>query len=289
MGDRVNQSESSATAGDESGAAGDQSPPSAATSPAASVVRPVQRAIGRAWRYLGAALRFYRDNWSTIRTGCKLWFIEYSPTFQDPELLRREIRRSLDDDDDILRNVDGVWHIDLPDRCAVCGGEALGEWIEEERTLLDPYPLIVVPLASLTIGAVLVLWYRSLPLLPLALVAGILGGYASRRQERFVLRLKRCARHVERKKIPELTLFKHQIVLRPGTREVKMAMLREPADPVPGIPTPAPSSPDEQPLPETIPLEEEITGSSSIIFERGKRLPEESGEQTDDDDTRPLI
>lgn len=239
--------------------------------------------------YVRAAFRYYRDHWSTIRDGARLWLIDFFPTLQDPELLRREIRRPLGEDDDI-RTIDGVWQIRLPDRCVVCASEAPGDWLEEQRLVLDPYGLIVAPIVGAIAGTVLGGWYHSLLLLVLLPFFGVLVGFALRREVHFLLRLKRCAKHSGALHVPELAVVHGQMVLRPGTREVKLAFLREPSEYQHVIPQPAPASSDEAPLPETIVLADEVHESSSIIFERADaRLPAADQQNDSDDGTQPLV
>jgi hypothetical protein len=196
-------------------------------------------------------------------------------------LLRREIHRPLVEDDDI-RLIDGVWRIDLPDRCVVCSKETVNDWTDDERRILDPYPLIAAPLVGVALGVILALWYWRLWLLPLPILAGVLVGYALRREERFALKLKRCRKHAENVQVPELTVWHRQLTLRPGHREVKLAFLRQPSEYLSVIPeAPAASSTASSP-PETISLADDVPASSTIIHERpDARLPEERKSRDD--------
>lgn len=260
-------------------------PPSAGQSvwaPAAkfdvrSLLQRLRRVVQPAWEYVRAAVRFYRAHRPQLRAGARLWITDYLPALDEPEDIRREIRTPLVEEGRV-REEAGVWCIDLPARCVVCGAEPKGESIEETRSVLDPFALIATPLAALALGLILGGWYRSLLWPVLVPFAGVLIGYALRRTEEFRLRFSRCARHAEDRLNPELAVFHRRLVLRFGSREAKLAYLRagdeapEPGNLVPSL------DPRANEPPETIALAESVEPDAAIIPEDiGDRLPGAEG------------
>ncbi|MSR58694.1 MAG: hypothetical protein EXS05_13745 [Planctomycetaceae bacterium] len=232
--------------------------------------------------YIRATAVFYWQNGKTLRSGVWLWITDKLPALDRPEDIRRELRMPLADREG-LRNVDGVWHVDLPDRCVMCGNEAPGAWLEEPRSALDPYLLLMVPFAGLAVGLVLAWWYSSWWWVGLLPCAGAVAGYALRRNELFLLRLKRCERHADHRRVPELAVLNRRLVMRLGTREVKLAFLRHEQEYVAlGEMLPPPELTAES-VPQTIALADSVAPDAAIIADRTElRLPasdERSGDE----------
>ncbi|MGQ0636273.1 MAG: hypothetical protein ACT4QC_16790 [Planctomycetaceae bacterium] len=242
-----------------------------------------KRALCGAWAYVRAACEFYWYERETIRAGWRLGLIEVFPTLQDPELLRLEIRRPLAEDDD-LHFVDGAWRIDLPDRCVVCSKETVNDWTEDRRQVLDPFALIAAPLAGVALAPIFALWFWNIWILPFPPLAGVLAGYALRRHDNFALRLKRCRKHADNLQVPELTVWRRQMTLRPGHREVKLAFLRQPSEFEAVVPAPTLAAAGDELPPETIALAEDVPQSSTIIHERPDARLLDQGNRPHDND-----
>lgn len=240
-----------------------------------AVLSQVGRALRPAWIYTRDAFRFYRDHWDTVRSGCG---IGMSAALDNPELIAREVRLALHDQDGLVDD-HGVWRVEFPARCVVCGAKASGDWIEERRKIIDPFGPIVLPLVGAGVGLILGWWYHSLLWAVGAPVGGVVAGYALRRTEEFFLRFKRCPRHADHKQIPELLVLNRQLLLRLGTREAKMAFMGkggEYAPPDEGYVPPAAPAP---PPPETIALAETVHPGTAIVPETPIRLSEDDDEE----------
>jgi hypothetical protein len=218
-----------------------------------------------AGRYIFSACRFYWRNRRLIATGFKAWQARLFPALEDPELLRREVRLALDEDEG-LRELEGVWHIDLPPRCIVCGEETAGLPAPLEKSVLDPYWLLVAPPLGLVAGVIVGWWFGSVLLLMTGLVGGLLVGYALRRDVRFLLNVTRCPRHAGETRWPELTVLRNDLLLRMGSREVKLAWLRHERGYVPLGDDPRAANPFP-PAPATVTLAEETGESTEITHE----------------------
>lgn len=191
----------------------------------AAVLASVWRVVRPVFGFVFSALRFYVERRAAILAGWKVWINEHMPSFDRPDAIRREIRISLDEQDGVHEE-DGVWHIELPVRCVVCGGKASGGWIAEPKSVLDPYGPIVGPLAGVIIGVYLSWWNGSLLWLLLSIFVGVLLGYATRKNVQFLLRFMRCTKHAEPGRIPEVIVLHHHLVVRVGSRDVKIAFLQ---------------------------------------------------------------
>ncbi|MFN0055266.1 MAG: hypothetical protein ACKV0T_24230 [Planctomycetales bacterium] len=113
-------------------------------------------------------------------------------------------------------------------------------------------------------GLLLGWWYSSLLWIIVSPAVGVVVGYALRRSELFVLRLRRCPRHADARTLPGLSLFHGELILRVGHRDVKLAFLhREHAfrDPDESAPRPW-SEPPQRPQ-----LAESVAESAAIIPE----------------------
>lgn len=232
----------------------------------------VVRLLQIAWNYTGAALYFYFDQRKRILAGWRVWINEHMPSFDSPDAIRREIRIALEEQEGVHEEAD-VWHVDLPPRCVVCGGKATGGWVTENRTVLDPYGPIVGPLAGLIVGFYLSWWYQSHLWLLLSLLLGMVGGYAARRDVRFVLRFMRCGKHAEPGRVPELLVLQRYLVIRVGSREVKLAFLQRGRDVEPLEEIKLPTELMVAPHHEMISLAEEVHPGTTIVADDSSRLP----------------
>ncbi len=194
------------------------------------------------------------------------------PSLDRPDAIRREIRISLDEQDGVHEE-DGVWHIELPVRCVVCGGKESGGWITESKTVLDPYGPIVGPLAGVIIGVYLSWWNGSLLWLLLSVFAGLLVGYAARKNVQFLVRFMRCAKHAEPGRIPEVIVLHHHLVVRVGSRDVKIAFLQRGRDVGHLDEIALPTALDASPHPESIGLADDLHPDAGIVPDQTIRLP----------------
>lgn len=231
----------------------------------------ISRVLQSAFGYVLFAFRFYLENRASILAGWRVWINEHMPSLDRPDAIRREIRISLDEQEGVHEE-SGVWHIDLPIRCVVCGGKPTGGWITEPRTVLDPYGPIVGPLAGLIIGVYLSWWYQSQLWLPASLLAGVLVGYASRKNVQFLLRFMRCAKHAEPGKLPEVIVLHRHLVLRVGARDVKLAFLQRGRDIGPVEEIALPTEIMVSPSHEMIALAEDVHPGANIVPEQSARL-----------------
>ncbi|HTI51637.1 MAG TPA: hypothetical protein VL475_11820, partial [Planctomycetaceae bacterium] len=150
----------------------------------------------------------------------------------------------------------------------VCAGKAPAGWIEESHRVLDLYNPLIAAVAGGVTGLLLGWWYHSLAWLVLAPFAGLMLGYASRQSVEFLLRFQRCERHADETRIPEVDVFHRHLVLRVGTREVKLAFLRQghDASPVGEMLPPLPAD-ASRPI-ETISLADTVHPDAAIIPDR---------------------
>jgi hypothetical protein len=228
-----------------------------------------KRAARRVWNYVRDALRFYWENRSGLRDGWMQWMSEVFPSVEHPEVLRREIRVPLEEQPGI-HDAAGIWEIELPPRCAVCAGKAPPGWIEESHRVLDLYNPLVFAVVGVAAGLILGWWHESLAWLILVPFAGLMLGYATRHSVDFLLRFQRCARHAEETGIPEVDVFHRRLVLRVGTREVKLAFLRQGQDAAPiGEMLPPLAHDASRPI-ETISLADSVSPDAAIIPDRGE-------------------
>jgi hypothetical protein len=233
----------------------------------AAAMGTVKRIARQVWDYLRAALRFYWENRSGLRDGWMQWMSEVFPSVEHPEVLRREIRVPLEEQPGI-HDAAGVWEIELPPRCAVCAGKVRPGWIEESHHVLDLYNPLIAFVAGVAAGLVFGWWYHSLAWLILAPLAGLLLGYALRKSVEFLVRFQRCDRHADETRIPEVEVFHRHLVLRVGTREVKLAFLRQGQDASPIGEMLPPHPQDASRGIETISLADSVAPDAAIVPDR---------------------
>jgi hypothetical protein len=233
--------------------------------------------------YVRASFAFYWTWRRDLRIGTRRWLLQYLPALEDPERIRRQIRIPLREDEQVSLE-GGVWRIQLPGRCIICGSRGTGEPVQVERQLLDPFPLLATPLAVALLALFFGWWYQSLLLFLILLPAGILAGYAVRRSEQVMVTFERCARHSKSDKAPEMELWRGDALLWTGAREVRQAFfgkLVEESIPQESQEPDAPYVPPEltpSPPAETVALADDVPESSQIRHESAERLSSNESE-----------
>ncbi len=197
----------------------------------------VKRAIAGFWRlgkpFVKKAARFVwfgivtglRELTKTIayywtqRGGLGKLFAEYVTFFKEHGT-RKQIWLSRDGNYEGVSFDGSSWRAELPDCCAVCGEASDEPFSDEERAVpVLSWPLWT-PIAAVGIGLVLSVYFSSLWILPVSLLAGMWIGYRRRGETCVRVRFRRCRQHAKRKRIPQLRFCKNSLVIDVGHRSV---------------------------------------------------------------------
>lgn len=236
------------------------------------------RRLGLVGAYIRAAFAFYWQWHRDLRVGLRRWMLQFFPALEDPERVRRAIRVPLREGNRLTVR-DEVWQFQLPGRCIICGSRGSGDARWLEREVLDPYLMLVVPVAGAFLSLFFGWWYQSLLLFLLLLPGGILAGYALRRLVHLKVGFERCSRHATSEREPDVEIWHNELLVWTGASEVRQAYLGRLADDTDSaeeldqayVP-PERSAPDP---PETLALADDVPESSRIVHESPGRLAPE--------------
>jgi hypothetical protein len=233
-----------------------------------NVLRAVGRPVGR---YASTVAGYY---WSH-RPAFREYLTEYASGLQSPQVRRREIRLSPNEDAPDSRIAKDGWHVDLPDCCAVCGEPADRDWSTETVEVPDVSWPIWSPIVALGAGFLLMLVARRPWLWPITFLAGFVIGYEYRNRQVVIIRYRRCEKHAGMLAIPHLRLFKEFLVIRVGHSSVRQKFYDARYTAARAPLESALSAPPAEPL--TLPLEEDTSGAS-IEYDDRERLGGYPGE-----------
>lgn len=188
------------------------------------------RATGR---YLGVVVAFY---W-TQRAGLWQLLLDELRRLHDEEC-PSEICLSRDDDVPGASFEDGAWRIKLPACCAICGVAVKKPPVQETQAAPQLTWVLGLPLIGLALCLV-ASWWIGLWIVPVALSASFVGGYALRGEVTAHLTYFRCAAHAGRHDLPRLRAIRTKLIISTGDRAVRYQFRN--------------SQPDDRPTPVEIP------------------------------------